>query len=123
MTDHVQPVPPVPPLSPATRVGELLILSGQIGQDLETGTLPTDVGQQTANVIDRLERVMQDAGGTIGDIARVGIYLTDIADYAAVNAVYASRFAAPFPARTAVAVAALPFGARVEMDALAVLRT
>lgn len=122
MTDYVQRRPPVPPLSPATRVGELLILSGQIGQDL-TGTLPTDVGQQTANVIDRLERVMQDAGGTIGDIARVGIYLTDIADYAAVNAVYASRFVEPYPARTAVAVAALPFGARVEMDALATLKT
>jgi len=123
MTDTIQALPQIPPLLPARRVGELMILSGQIGQDADTGILPDDIGAQTANAIDRLARVVEEEGGSIGDIVRVGIYLTDMSDYAAVNAVYASRFTPPYPARTAVAVAALPFGARVEMDALAIART
>jgi len=122
MTSSFKAAPSVPPLSAVRRVGELLFLSGQIGQSRETGTLPADVAAQAAETINNLERVLNDVGAGLSDIVRVGIYLADMADYAIVNRIYAARFAEPFPVRTAIAVAALPFGARVEMDAIALAR-
>ncbi|MBE1528000.1 reactive intermediate/imine deaminase [Sphingopyxis sp. OAS728] len=109
----------IPPLSPVSRVGSLLLLSGQIGLVPGSASLPPDIETQTRNAIDNLERVLRAEGCSLADIARVGIYLTDMSDYGAVNAAYAARFAAPFPARTAIGVASLPFGARVELDAIA----
>lgn len=110
--------PPALPLSPVVRVpaGELLVVSGQIA---ERELLDADAGTQARSVLRTLQSILKAEGRTMRDVVRVGIFLVDMADFAAVNEVYREFFAAPFPARTTVAVAALPFGARVEMEALA----
>lgn len=111
---------PVGPLSPAGRAGEFLYLSGQVAQDPATGRLiDGDAAAQTERIFANLEAVLEAAGKTLADVVRVGVYLTDMRDYPAMNAVYARRFAAPYPARTAIAVAALPLGAAVEIDLVA----
>jgi len=111
---------PVGPLSPAGRAGEFLSLSGQVAQDPATGRLiDGDAAAQTERIFANLEAVLEAAGKTLADVVRVGVYLTDMRDYPAMNAVYARRFAAPYPARTAIAVAALPLGAAVEIDLVA----
>jgi len=106
------------PLSPVVRVpaGEILVVSGQIA---ERELLQADAGTQATSVLRTLQSILKAEGRTMRDVVRVGIFLVDMADFAAVNEVYREFFAAPFPARTTVAVAALPFGARVEMEALA----
>ncbi len=72
-------------------------------------------------MFDNLQAVCAAAGGSLADIARLGIYLTDLGDFAAVNAVMAEYFSAPYPARSTVQVSALPRGAQVEVDAMLVL--
>jgi 2-iminobutanoate/2-iminopropanoate deaminase len=112
---------PVGPFSPATRGGGALFVSGQVAQDPATGTLiDGDVTRQTDQVLRNLAAVLEAAGKGLGDVVRVGVYLTDMADYAAMNEVYRTHFQAPYPARTAIGVAALPLGAAVEIDAIAV---
>ena len=112
---------PVGPFSPATRGGGALFVSGQVAQDPATGTLiDGDVTRQTDQVLRNLAAVLEAAGKGLGDVVRVGVYLTDMADYAAMNEVYRAHFQAPYPARTAIGVAALPLGAAVEIDAIAV---
>jgi 2-iminobutanoate/2-iminopropanoate deaminase len=111
---------PVGPLSPAVRSGGFVFLSGQIGTDPATDVLVDGgVGAQTEQAFANLEAVLRAAGKSLDDVVRVGVYLTDPADYPAVNEVYARLFQAPYPARTAVVVAALPLGAVVELDAIA----
>ena len=85
----------------------------------ERELLKADAGTQATSVLRTLQSILKAEGRTMRDVVRVGIFLVDMADFAAVNEVYREFFAAPFPARTTVAVAALPFGARVEMEALA----
>ena len=112
--------PPVGPYSPAVKAGDALYLSGQVGQDPATGRLiDGDVTAQTEQVFRNLSAVLAAAGKSFRDVTRVGVYMTSIGDYPAVNAVYGRYFDAPFPARTTVAVAALPLGARVEIDLVA----
>jgi 2-iminobutanoate/2-iminopropanoate deaminase len=112
--------PPVGPFSPAVRAGELIYLSGAVGQDPMTKNLVAGgVEAQAEQVFRNLAAVLRAAGKTLADVVRVGVYVTDMADYATVNAVYARHFEAPFPARTTIAVAALPLGAVVEMDMVA----
>jgi 2-iminobutanoate/2-iminopropanoate deaminase len=96
-----------------------VFVSGQIGQDPETDELAAgDAAAQARQALTNLHAVLVAAGKTEADVIRVGVYLADMADYAAVNAVYAEFFSAPYPARTAIAVAALPLGALVEVDAV-----
>jgi len=112
--------PPAGPFSPAIRIGEALYLSGQVAQDPVTGSLvPGDVTGQAEQIFRNIQEVLEAAGKTFADVVRVGVYLTDIRDFQAMNAVYARHFAAPYPARTTVAVAALPLGAAVEIDLIA----
>jgi 2-iminobutanoate/2-iminopropanoate deaminase len=112
---------PVGPFSPATRGGGALFVSGQVAQDPATGALiDGDVARQADQALRNLAAVLEAAGKGLGDVVRVGVYLTDMADYAAVNEVYRTHFQAPYPPRTAIAVAALPLGAAVEFDAIAV---
>jgi 2-iminobutanoate/2-iminopropanoate deaminase len=112
---------PVGPFSLATRGGDALFVSGQVAQDPATGTLiDGDVSRQAEQVLRNLAAVLEAAGKDLGDVVRVGVYLTDMADFAAMNEVYSRHFEAPYPARTAIGVAALPLGAAVEMDAIAV---
>lgn len=110
------------PYSQAVRCGDTVYLSGQIPLDPASGELlQSDIGSETRRVFDNLAAVCKAAGGGFTQVARVGIYLTDLSDFAAVNAVMAEYFSAPYPARATVQVAALPRGARVEIDAVMVL--
>jgi reactive intermediate/imine deaminase len=107
------------PYSQAVRSGKTVFLSGQIPLDPATGQLVEgDIAAQTRRVFDNLQAVCQAAGGSLDDVMRIGIYLTDLGDFAAVNAVMADYFSAPYPARSTIEVAGLPRGARVEVDAI-----
>jgi len=97
-------------------------LSGQIPLDPATGELvPGDVAAQTERVMENLAAVLAAAGAGFHDVVRCTIFLADLADFAKVNEVYGRRFPKDPPARATVQVAALPRGARVEIDAVAVL--
>ncbi|MBV8975406.1 MAG: RidA family protein [Sinobacteraceae bacterium] len=112
--------PPVGPFSPGVRVGELLLLSGQGALDPKTGKLiDGDGAAQTAQVLENLCTLLGAAGKSLADVARTNVYLTDMKDFARMNASYARYFEPPYPARTTVAVAALPLGAAVEIDLIA----
>lgn len=110
------------PYSQAVRCGNTVYLSGQIPLDPQTGELVRgDIDTQARRVFDNLRAVCAAAGGSLDDVMRVGIYLTDLGDFAAVNAVMAEYFEAPYPARSTIGVASLPRGAQVEVDAVLVL--
>ena len=107
------------PYSQAMRSGSFVFLSGQIPLDPGTGQLVEgDISIQARRVFDNLRAVCEAAGGSFAHVVRVGIYLTDMADFAAVNAVMAEAFAQPYPARSTIEVRGLPRGARVEVDAI-----
>lgn len=108
------------PYSQAVWNGSELFCSGQTPIDPTTGKLITgDVTAQTMRVFDNLAAVLAAAGLSLDHVVKCNVYLVDMADFAAMNAAYGQRFSAPFPARTTVAVAALPLGARVEIECLA----
>jgi 2-iminobutanoate/2-iminopropanoate deaminase len=110
------------PYAQAVRAGELLFLSGQIPLDPATGQLVAgDVAAQTERVMQNLGAVLAGAGCGFGDIVRTTIYLIDLAQFAKVNEAYGRFFEAPYPARATVQVAALPRGAQVEIDAIALV--
>ena len=110
------------PYSQAVRVSQTVYLSGQIPLQASTGTLlEGDIEAQTRQVFENMKAVCAAAKGSLADIVRVGIYLTDLADFAVVNAVMAEYFQAPYPARSTIQVSALPRGANVEVDAVLVL--
>ena len=110
------------PYSQATRAGNLVFFSGQIPLDPATGDLVAgDVAAQARRAFDNLKAVCEAAGGTMHDIVRVGLYLTDLAEFAAVNAVMGEYVAQPYPARSTIEVSALPKGARFEVDAVMAL--
>jgi 2-iminobutanoate/2-iminopropanoate deaminase len=110
------------PYSQGIRAGGLLFLSGQIPLDPVTGQIVEgDVGAQTDRVMDNLKAILGAAGLGFGQVVKATLYLTDLADYAQVNEVYARRFVEAAPARSTVQVAALPRGARVEIDLIAVV--
>ena len=107
------------PYSQAVRAGGTVYLSGQIPLDPATGQLvQADIASETRRVFDSLRAVCEAAGGSLEHVARVGIYVMDLADFAQVNAVMAEYFQAPYPARSTIQVAGLPRGARVEVDAV-----
>ncbi|HEY7612965.1 MAG TPA: Rid family detoxifying hydrolase [Gemmatimonadales bacterium] len=112
--------PPVGPFSPAVGRDGSLYLSGQVAQDPVSGRLiEGDVAAQTEQLLRNAAAVLRAGGKSLADVVRVGVFLTDMADFQAMNVVYARHFDLPYPARTTVAVSALPLGARVEMDFLA----
>lgn len=109
--------PSVGPFSQAIRAGEYIYLSGQVGQDPATGKLVEGgVMAETERVFQNLAAVLAAAGKGFDDVVRVGVYLTSMSDFATMNGVYAKHFAEPYPARTTIAVIALPLGAHVEID-------
>jgi len=109
--------PPVGPFSQAIKIGGFIYFSGQVGQDPATGKLVAGgIAAETERVFQNLSAVLKAAGKSFDDVVRAAVYLTSMSDYAAVNGVYARHFNQPFPARTAIAVAALPLGACVEID-------
>ena len=112
--------PPVGPFSQAIEVGGFLFLSGQVGQDPGTGKLvPGGVVAEAEQAFSNASAVLRAAGLGFEHVASVRVFLTRMEYYQAMNSVYARHFTEPFPARTAVAVAALPLGASVEIDMIA----
>ena len=112
--------PPAGPYSPGVRSGDHVFLSGQTGVDPATGRLVEgDVAAQAEQIFKNLAGVLAVAGLSLGDAVKCNVYLTDIGDFQAMNAVYGRQFESPYPARTTVAVAALPGGARIEIELVA----
>lgn len=107
------------PYSQAVAAGDWVFCSGQIALDAATGTVTGDVPTQTRRVLEQLDAVLRAAGSQLGQVVKTTVYLVDMADFAAMNAVYADFFDEGRPARATVAVAGLPRGARVEIDAIA----
>lgn len=108
------------PYSQSVMTGNLLFLSGQIPLDGATGKLVEgDIAAQTAQSLKNLAAVLAAAGLTLDSVVKTTVYLTDMKDFAEMNAEYAKHFAAPCPARTTVEVSALPLGARLEIEAIA----
>jgi 2-iminobutanoate/2-iminopropanoate deaminase len=111
--------PAAGPFSQAVATGGLLLLSGQVGQDPSGALVAGGVEAEARQIFANLAAVLAAAGKGFGDVVQARIYLTDIADFAAVNAIYAEHFEPPYPARTTIAVAALPLGAAIEIDLVA----
>ena len=110
------------PYSQAVQRGGMVVLSGQIPLDPSTGLLVEgDIEAQARRAFDNLQAVCEAAGGSLDDVVRLGLYLTDLGQFAIVNQVMAEYFAAPFPARSTIGVASLPRGAEFEVDAIVVL--
>jgi len=102
--------------------GETVFLSGQIALDPDTGLLVEgDIEVQARRAFDNLRAVCEAAGGSLDDVVRLGLYLTDLDQFARVNAVMSDYFQAPYPARSTIGVSALPRGAQFEVDAIVVL--
>ena len=111
------------PYSQAIRAGDTVYLSGQIGLDPATGNLREGLDAQARQAFENLRAVAKAAGGSLDDIVKVTLLLADMADFTRVNGIMASFFAQPYPARATYQVAALPKGARVEVEAVLVRRS
>ncbi len=110
------------PYSQAVRAGNTVYFSGQIPLDPATGAIVEgDIEAQARRCFDNLKAVAEAAGGSLDRIVRLGLYLTDLNEFAKVNAVMESYFSAPFPARSTIEVSALPKGASFEVDAVMVI--
>jgi 2-iminobutanoate/2-iminopropanoate deaminase len=108
------------PYSQAVRAGQLLFLSGQVPLDPATGQIVDgDIAAQTHRVFENLGAVLKAGGRSFADVVRTTVFLADMNDFAAVNAVYGTYFTEPYPARATVQVARLPKDARVEIDLIA----
>ena len=126
MTVQPVPTPSAPavagPYSPAVRAGDWLVLAGQVPLDPATGQFITgDAAAQAQRVLDNIEAVLSDCGAALTDVAKTTVFVTDLADFGAMNEVYAAVFGDHRPARSTVQVAALPGGAKVEIEAWAYL--
>lgn len=109
--------------SQAVRVtgGETVYLSGQIGLDPVSMTMVSGIDAQIEQVIANLKAVIAASGGSLGDVVKLNVYLTDLSNFSRVNEIMGKHFSQPYPARAAIGVAALPRDALVEMDAVVVL--
>ena len=107
------------PYSQALDLGNLVFVSGQLPVDPATGEMPEAVEAQANQSLTNMKAILAEAGLTMADVVKTVIFLADINDFAAVNAVYAQYFAQPYPARSCVQVAAIPKGAKVEIECIA----
>lgn len=108
------------PYSQALDTGSMLFISGQIPIDPATGNMPESVTEQAKQVLTNITNILAEAGLTMANVVKTSVFLSDLNDFAAVNEVYASFFAEPYPARSCVQVAAIPKGAKVEIETIAV---
>ncbi|MGH9039290.1 MAG: RidA family protein [Acidimicrobiia bacterium] len=122
------PVEPVPtpsapgtglPYSPAVRAGDWIVMAGQVGMDPATGAVVEGVEAQVHQIMANISAVLGDCGAKLTDVAKATVFLVDMADFPTMNKVYAAAFGDHRPARTTIGVAALPLGARVEIEVLA----
>lgn len=104
------------PLSAAVRGPGVLYLSGQVGLDATGRLIEGDVAAQTERTLENIRALLESVGASLDDVLRVGVFLTSMDGFKAMNAVYARYFRAPYPARTTVAVRELPLGAAVEIE-------
>lgn len=104
--------------SQAARVGNLVFISGQLPLNPQTMELETEFEAQTRRVFDNLAAICQAAGGSLANLVKVNIFLVDLTNFATVNSIMAEYFDAPYPARAAVQVVALPKGADIEIEAI-----
>lgn len=108
------------PYSQAVAAGGFVFLSGQVPIDPNTGKIVQDgIEAQTRRCLDNLAAVLHAAGASLSSVVKTTVYLTNLSDFPAMNAIYASYFPADPPARSTVQVAALPIGAAIEIDAIA----
>ena len=109
------------PYSQAIKVGNMVFCSGQLGIDPATGKIADGVEAQAEQAFKNIAHVLAEAGATLDDVVKTTVLLADIADFSAVNEVYASKFNEPYPARSAFQAAAIPAGGLVEIEVIAVL--
>ncbi|MEX6457194.1 Rid family detoxifying hydrolase [Moraxella osloensis] len=107
--------------SQAVKVNKTVYISGQIGLDPHTMTLADGFVNQANQVMSNIDAICQAAGGSLANVVKFNVSLTDLADFTALNEIFVARLSAPYPARAAVQVAALPKGAVVEIEAILVL--
>lgn len=124
MTDRVQvqtdaAPAAIGPYSQAIRAGRFVFTAGQVGSEPSSGAMVDGVAAQADRALRNLAAVLHEAGSSLDRVVKTTIFLTDMADFAAVNEVYASRISPPFPARSTIAVRALPKGALVEIEMVA----
>lgn len=109
------------PYNQAIQVGNMLFASGQLGLDPATGNFPEGgVKEQTIQSFQNVKAILEEAGFSINDVVKTTVFLADMADFTAMNEIYASQFEGDFPARSAVAVKTLPKNALVEVEVIAV---
>ena len=109
------------PYNQAIQVGNMLFASGQLGLDPATGNFPEGgVKEQTIQSFQNVKAILEEAGFSINDVVKTTVFLADMADFAAMNEIYASQFEGDFPARSALAVKTLPKNALVEVEVIAV---
>jgi len=112
---------PVGPYHQAIATGNLVFTAGQVAIDPATGQLTGDITAQTTQVLQNLQAVLQAAGSDLAHVVKTTVFLADMNDFAAMNAVYAQNFPDPAPARSCVQAARLPLGALVEIEAIAIV--
>ncbi len=110
------------PYSQGLAFGNLVFASGQIPVDPAAGTMPETIEEQTQQCFNNIKGILAEAGCSIGDVIKTTVFLADLGDFAAMNAVYEQNVADPAPARSCVQVAAIPKGAKVEIECIAVKR-
>lgn len=109
----------VGPYSQAVQAGELLFVSGQLPIDPAKGALiEGSIQDMTRQCLKNLAAIVEEAGGALKDAAKITVFLTDMADFAAANEAYKEFFTPPYPARSAIQVAALPLGGKIEIEAI-----
>lgn len=118
---HTEKAPAaIGPYSQAIEVGNMVFASGQLPVDPATGEFaPGGIKEQTCQSLTNAAAILAEAGLSLADVVKTTVFLADIADFAAMNEVYATFFSEPYPARSAVAVKALPKGAMVEIECVA----
>ena len=108
------------PYSQALRSGNMVFVSGQIPVNPATGEMPADIAEQAKQALTNLKNVLMAAGLGMNNVIKTTVFLADLKDFAAVNAVYETFFLAPYPARSCVQVAGIPKGAGVEIECIAI---
>ncbi|MCK0535278.1 MULTISPECIES: RidA family protein [unclassified Anaerobiospirillum] len=106
------------PYSSAISLGNMLFVSGQIPVNPQSGDMPEDIKDQANQSLSNLKALVEEAGFTLADVVKTTVFLADIGDFTAVNEVYSTYFAQPYPTRSCVAVKDLPKGARVEIECI-----
>ncbi len=108
------------PYSQALNSGNIIFVSGQIPINPETGAMADTIEEQTIQSLKNVENILKAAGLSMKNVIKTSVFLSDLNDFAKVNEIYATFFTSPFPARSCVQVAAIPKGAKVEIECIAI---